>query len=1184
MKKLVTSLFVLMFTLLCIPACAFAATDFYAMSLDKVTGNFVGEKIYEISMREDETQYLVFYSGDELLDSSDLTIDGLYRDFAEEETSIQRFCKNESSWNGEYPYEDNIVCINGFENYAELHQVSYEDVFVKFNLMALNYRMLRENKNGEWIESNERYIFVNRYDESSYDVRFYYDQEPLIVESVSFVDENDQQISDSIVSTSRSGDINYWNISYTDNVNGEMTVKTNLGKEYTMPVEFEHFKICFCDDEEDEIKKFVYNQGKSEDFYLFYNYFDEIGEITELENADKVDIVEKNGEVKFFVKECQDYFTYSIKVKDNEYKIKIVTQEYDFHAKEVKIDELTNTYIEDTKLIKKIRITSKSDIKYFVFYNEGQMINLSDEALEEINDSDSFAIEVSENAIIKNSSLNGFVYEIKLSKNTEMDDCEIIYDNSQIDITAADFEVGFYMIKTKNNSEIFTGIKEFEYDAKQDNAFYLYTEETEGLERKDIDIIQGQGNVTLSEETLTVDSEELDVIKIILTNYTTEFDLKLHIEKWDVSLTITITESTDTGNNNTGKPNTDNNPLVGFYSDYINMTEATFLGDEDEPENFDYTYVSGDVFYYVREDGEGYISSGDLNIRTELPLKISYINTGLIELDNGVYDDKYAIKFTVPIGTRGNYEENLRISYIDENGDKTKTKINITLDDAYDLAPIGREDFEYNKEEYAIGFVSGDNEILSSYTNSYEMSEEGKNSTVKIPIKIFETTTIKELGKFVENFEEMPDYYENIDDIEVYVAMYNPYEKEYEKVNTDVSNYLSINVQRESEGFKRWYIDLNCVNNALAEYYIVAEVTMDDKNDVTFAMKYTSNKIISSDLDLTSNTSWGITEINEYISKDIVNTDATLINIKLNPNVAYGTNGDSTLLTLKGNKAICIDGNGATIVGRVNVNLEKDATTAPLHKLTNIHFVSEPTIGSGDTDNICLDGLGQVRATKCSFENYYIAVNMYTRKNRDGYGVKNATDSCIFKGNRYGIYIDARGAERLLDETSYEIKNCRFVGNLEGIHIIEQEELKNVDEILRIYHSEFIDNTYDIANRNEDINYLAYGCLFAQTSGDATIGTIKARKPKTVEILVSYVYREHFLNTDSNDFIDGKDVASKVAYAPLAEDGKLDNFFYENLHKVGVNVANFAGNINVIGNYDMTQKEYIQYATWKFGN
>lgn len=227
----------------------------------------------------------------------------MYRDFAEEETSIQRFCKNESSWNGEYPYADNFLCINGFENYAELHQISYGENLVEFNLMALNYRMLRKGKNDEWVESNERYIFVERYDETVYDVRFYYNQTPIIVESISFVREDNQPISDSIVSTSRSGDMIYWNISYTDNLKGEMTVKTNLGKEYTMPVEFEHFKICFCDDEEDEMKKFVYEKGESEEFYLFYNYFDEIGEITELEKADKVDIIEKNGEVKFFVKE-----------------------------------------------------------------------------------------------------------------------------------------------------------------------------------------------------------------------------------------------------------------------------------------------------------------------------------------------------------------------------------------------------------------------------------------------------------------------------------------------------------------------------------------------------------------------------------------------------------------------------------------------------------------------------------------------------------------------------------------------------------------------------------------------------------------------------------------------------------------------------------------------------------------
>jgi len=362
--------------------------------------------------------------------------------------------------------------------------------------------------------------------------------------------------------------------------------------------------------------------------------------------------------------------------------------------------------------------------------------------------------------------------------------------------------------------------------------------------------------------------------------------------------------------------------------------------------------------------------------------------------------------------------------------------------------------------------------------------------------------------------------------------------------------------------------------NIHGKYYIVAEVTMDDNTQVVIAMKYESTKLIEETLDLSQQT-WGIKEINEYIEN--VNSDANIINIKLNPAVAYGTGADDKQLVLQGDKEYHIDGNGATITGSVEAISPVERGKAPYHELTNIHFVSDKS-SIDDTTNICLDGTGQILATKCTFKNYYIASNMFNVAERKiVYGVKNAMNACVFENNKYGIYIDGKGRDRRLNESVHEVKNCKFINNYTGIHIVEQEAIDKVEELLKVYHCEFIDNTYDIINKS-DYKYMAYGCVFAKTSD---VG-IEARDPKTQKIEKSYVYRQTILNFDNNGFIDGEPTLPKVAYAPLTIDGVLDSFTFDNLKKIGINVDELKGAIKVVGEYILDVMDYLKLGTWKF--
>lgn len=1178
MKKLLTSLFVLMFTVLCIPTCAFAATDFYAMEINEDNGETIGEKLYSVDLRGEQSIFLVFYSGDELIDREDLEIKGLYPDTeAVDEFIDDIYASNKANKKYEYEYEDNLVCINGFLNYEETHQVSYEDASVEFNLVGLYYRLVTDKGNeGNFTERTIKYYALRDFQDRPYHyIKFYDDGELLDIKDISFIDENGVAIDESIISGDYVLDkINAWKISYTDNVKGSVILNSET-KTYTMPVNLKHFIASFCNYEDDEITKFIYKPNTNETFYLFYNYLDgvDIDKIVEVDNADKVEFVEDtNGKIKFTVKECQTPYTYSIKVNDRKCEIEILPPEYAFHAKKVTIDETAGTYTVDNEILNKIGL-KEDEVQFVVFYNNNEQIELPDEIIEDA-ESEEIKISLSKNSIIKASPLYGYVYEVECTaKKVNGIEYTIRYADQEIEISEADeYSFEFYQYIKTDKSERFQEIGEFIYEKGQSEVFYIYSEESI-LNISDIIIdkdAMGKNEVILTQETLNVKGDDLNVIKVTVTKFVDEFNL---VAKCGNSIKRIKVEQ-------------ELLPLTGFYLDYTNKTEDTFLGCEDGENDLDYVYVSGDVFYYIREEDDSYISSGDRIAETTLPLDIDYVKTGKIDLRNGITDDRYAIRFTVPIGTRGNFiNEKIRVFYTDRKGNQQGIAINVTFDDAYDQAPVGEENLEYKGEEYAIGFVSGDTEIISKYKNEYPMFEEGQNytHTVKIPIKIFKVEKTNVADTYVET-----DLYGNVDDLEVFIAMYNPYDEEYEEVTTDVSDYISVECEREKDGAsKRWYINLS-YSNLPAEYWIVANLIMDDGNEVEFAMKYDSKKVEEESLDLNDPVyaTWGIEEINDYIEKDIPSATANVINIKLNPNVAYGANGDETMLKLKGDKAICIDGNGATVIGRVSIDIPKDTREgeAVLHQLTNIHFVSEASMTSGDEDNICLDGLGQVRVTKCSFENYYKAVNMYPTEQRRGdvYGVKNATDSCIFKNNKYGIYIDGKDEERLFDETSSEIKNCKFIGNYEGIHIIEQEELERADQVLEIYHSEFIDNTYDIVNRNGIVKYLAYGCLFAVTSNEPG-EIIKVRKPQTVEIIASYVYREQFLNTDSNGFIDGKDVDSKVAYAPLDAEGKSDNFSYQNKHVIGVNILEFNGIIIILGEYDMNQKQYQIHGVWNFG-
>ena len=373
-------------------------------------------------------------------------------------------------------------------------------------------------------------------------IKFYDDGELLDIKDISFVDENGDAIDESIISGDYVSDkINAWKISYTDNVEGSLNF--NCGdKTYTMPVNLKHhFIASFCNYEDDEIEKFIYIPNTNETFYLFYNYLDgvDIDKIVETDDVDnKVEFAEDtNGKIRFTVKKCQTPYTYSIKVNGRKCEIEILPPEYAFHAKKVTIDETAGTYTVDNEILNKIGL-KEDEVQFVVFYNNNEQIELPDEIIEDA-EGEEIKISLSRDPIIKASPLYGYVYEVECTAEKVTDikyTIKFKYTDQEIEISEADkYSFEFYQYIKTDKSERFQEIDEFIYEKGQSEVFYIYSEEYV-LNSGDITIDKdemGKNKVTLTQETLNVKGDDLNVIKVTVTEFVDEFNLFVKVAKWD---------------------------------------------------------------------------------------------------------------------------------------------------------------------------------------------------------------------------------------------------------------------------------------------------------------------------------------------------------------------------------------------------------------------------------------------------------------------------------------------------------------------------------------------------------------------------------------------------------------------------------------------------------------------------
>jgi len=1123
------------------PVQGVATAGFYAMEVDN--GNvLVGDKIYEMELLNDNEgiAFAFFYNGVPINKNTDLTIVGVNRDERLEE-----------DYEGDL-YYDNIVVINGFADNNTSGSVSYGNDSVKFSLKGLNYKLMRySTKTGEWSELNDRYYDLTVDNEDGDYVRFYFGNEVLnTVKSISFKDSSGNIISDSIIKAEPVPNTNIWLITYLQSIEGTVIV-TTVNETYEMSLDVQ-CEIYFGDANRDKINEFIYEQGVNEVFYLC-NYF---GTIDELDGADKVDYEEDNGRIKFTVKECQDSFSYVIKIDNMKYEIRIRTLEYSFFAVELVINtDGSIGYVKER--LKEIKLFPGQE-KYFVFYDEKQMVN--------IDDSNSVEVIPSVNSVFDGTWVDGYAYEVYFEKGE--DEGFIMYDDYRIDVTER--EILFYKYE---NNQLKTIRNTFTYEKGKTEGFYLYGEECP-LKASEVIILEDKGYVTRTDEKLEVKGQIIDVVKITVNDsIPSEYKLQLSIPKWDIKMSINIEKVEPTYVA----------ALRGYFTDYNNLTDSTFIGTGDE----DIIYDDGDVIYYVWEDTDSCICT--VNIRKEEGIDIELIDTGREGLIlNGVTYNRYAIKITLTDET--NCDE-LEIEYIKADGSTDEESVELNLVYAYEFEAEGSAEFNYNEEEYVIAFTSSSEseDIVNNYDNGYPTDQKDNEYIKKFPIKIF-TVNETDIGddEFEVYKEVEADFYKNIKDVKAYVGEFNPKTLKYDDISTDALNCLLVKVSKETDGSNnKWYTNITNKNNP-GNYTVVAVITMADDTEVTIAMRYKSYEVLEIIKDLSQEDNWGIKTINEYIASDAVqNSDADIINIKLNPTVSYGAmtyldgSIDEKELKIQGDKEIRIDGNGATIIGSVNVIANKGQGTIPYHKLTNIHFISDKT-DINDQNNVCLAGTGQLYAEKCIFENYYIASKMFDERIKGSKGlsgVKNAMTSCVFKNNKYGIYIDGEGRQRNYDKSGYDIKNCKFIGNTYGVYIMEQERVNTINELLEFSHCEFIGNKNDISNQT-NFKYLAYGCVFAKPSSDPSL-IIEAREPITYNIEKSYVYRESILPCD-NGFIVGEPVLPNVAYAPYAENGKLDSFTINNNNNIGVSATNLSGDIDVVGDYNIDTQSYSRYGKWNF--
>ncbi|MBQ8299358.1 MAG: hypothetical protein IJX99_05775 [Clostridia bacterium] len=1166
MKKSLVCLFMMVLMFVCMPIYVQAGTiDFYVQEIN--------EKIKELEFKDNskttrqeilanESALLVFFSGDTMIKSSDLIIsgDGIERDVDAEEDYIDEQEKYRKD------YKEYVVCIELHRDAkdAVVYHKDFPDSVVNFELkpIGLNYRKVEEIEydytESEWEENSKQYTTMKELGDSYHYVRFYYNEIPLKSGDIDCIifSGDAGEFSSSYVNAEYIEKADAWKISYEENVVGKVIIKTTQSDTYEMDLCILCNEIYFGDDDEKEIEEFVYVEGESETFEL-YEY---TGDITVISGGDKVSY---NKKMRFTVTSCEEEFTYEIEIEGKRYSILI--KPLDFYAKEVNFDT-AGAHTIDSKRLRTVELLGTTE-KYFIFYEGNNVLSnltfptgITATAVSEFNgmNFDGTSLE----------GLEGSVYKIAFS--TIKDNSatlEYIINSDTHNINFAKEFLKFYEYDA-DAKELIELEDEFEYVKNENEKFYIYAEGIT-LDESSLTMDSKYNYIEFGGEQLEVGSEIVDVIECKVVNNTNEalpvkYYISVEFSNTGISsIEIKISDNTDYNVVTTV-------PTEGFFRSYTDLTLDNYIESDDD--EFEYIYEPGEVFYYVCENPKHFIKDSSIKTSKLDAIEVDVIDTGKdIEMEDGSFENRYAVRFKIPQNLIGNVSGKVYIPLYRRNNTSSEERIMISMEDIFSAAPIGMEDFDYSGEEYSIGFSKKEDDfkrLLESYSNEYLDGEPAK--TQIIPIKIFSVTEEEYFDETLEVSTEEIELYDEIDSVDAYVAKYDNNEEKYEPL---IGSSISVNVKREPSGNKRWYVEVSD-NRELDRNFIVADIVFKNGEEITIGIIYSAYEVIETEIDLSSS-NWKIKEINEFISGAARKLSANRIKIKLNPAIEYGSGDDEKIIKIAGEKEFYIDGNGATIIGSVEATGTVDSTFQPYHRFTNIHFVSASDDIENE-DNVGIYGTGQLKATRCSFENYYAGVKLFDGKKS---AMKDAMTFCEFKNNYYGILADARPGE--LEEVNYKFEGCRFVDNVVAIFIERREKIETKNELYEFAHCEFINNEEDIIN--ETYKYLVYGCVFKKKS-DSDPLVLEAKVPVTRGIYISYVYRDSILEADRDGFIN-TEISLPVpntGYAPFASDGSLNAFTYSILKNVGINILNFTGKIDVIGGYDVTTNEFKLLGRWGF--
>ena len=602
-------------------------------------------------------------------------------------------------------------------------------------------------------------------------------------------------------------------------------------------------------------------------------------------------------------------------------------------------------------------------------------------------------------------------------------------------------------------------------------------------------------------------------------------------------------------------------PGQGFFT-ALTPSESAFLPVKSP-------YAPGDVFYWLCTDAGAYVpAGGSVNVlrdgAADPGVTAELVETAADAPEAG-RGKRQAVKITVGPGVSGSLNLALSISVRQQSGeawsDGTMRSDCFRTDPREgDSGLTGGASLRYGGRDFRVGFtLENDLTLANGSQCEYPEAEEGTrvDSAAAQWISILSET--EEDG--IPVYTEEAGLYAHIRSVSAALASYDYTAGRFVPVNAAdpyASPSFTISAPVKNAAGK-WSVPL-WENRVAGGCYLTATVTMDDGTSASFAMFFKAFTRRSETVALPAGET--LAQLNARIAQWEQAGTKDIYVVQMPENAAY--TGD---LVLSGTKEIRIEGNGATLTGRLRVTGPGTAD-APLHQVSGLRLVSALS-GVADTADVGVSGSGNVLLQLCSFTGYETAVQSWDSVTEPAaISPQKIVGSCRFTGNHVGLRIDGKQLPQGPGTNWGTVEDCVFSGNDEAVRIETPAMTRSSWDFWRFSYCEFRGNTKDVTN-GSIYPYLAANCFFADADGAAAA-------PKVSGILVSAVYREGIFDSSGLR-------RTLTLYPPLTADGGGADFVYENTAADGVNTGDFSGEIQLTGDYDFDRNAYNVAGTWDFG-